>query len=192
MTQVIDPRSPWVFDTRELGRRAGNQRQIERSVAVTEAIGLELMKVPAGASVAIVARAESVIEGVLITGEVVATAEGECARCLQPVTDKIDAEICELFAYADSATDETTDSDEVHRLTGDLIDLEPVARDAIVLALPVTPHCREDCRGLCAVCGERLDDLPADHKHDVVDERWAALRQLFDENPGERQGQPEE
>ena len=61
-------------------------------------------------------------------------------------------------------------------MEGDLLDLEPSLRDAVVLALPLTPLCREDCAGLCAECGERLDDLPEDHAHDAPDPRWAALQ----------------
>jgi len=53
-------------------------------------------------------------------------------------------------------------------------------RDAVVLSLPLTPLCRPDCAGLCAECGERLDDLPADHSHTVIDPRWLALTERFD------------
>ena len=63
-------------------------------------------------------------------------------------------------------------------MQGDLIDLEPDLRDALVLALPVNPVCREDCPGLCPECGEAWDDLPADHSHQQVDSRWAALEKL--------------
>ena len=66
------------------------------------------------------------------------------------------------------------------RVALDLLDLEPVLRDAVVLALPLTPLCRPDCAGLCAECGERLDDLPDDHAHDAPDPRWAALQSAFD------------
>jgi uncharacterized protein len=83
-----------------------------------------------------------------------------------------------LFAYADSTTEETTDEDEVGRMHGELLDLEPAVRDAVVLTLPTNPVCRPDCPGLCPECGVHLDDLPADHSHDAVDPRWAALRNL--------------
>ena len=59
-------------------------------------------------------------------------------------------------------------------MQGDLIDLEPALRDAVVLALPTNPLCREDCPGLCPECGVHWDDLPADHSHQQVDPRWAA------------------
>ena len=52
-----------------------------------------------------------------------------------------------------------------------------------MLDLPLSPLCRDDCRGLCAGCGERLDDLPADHTHTTTDPRWAALAERFGGSP---------
>ncbi len=100
---------------------------------------------------------------------------GECGRCLEPVSDELVVDVCELFAYPHSATDETTGEDEVHRIVDDLLDVEPVVRDAVVLGMPWTPLCRPDCGGLCPTCGQRLDDLPAGHAHEQFDPRWAAL-----------------
>ena len=121
---------------------------------------------PEGAPLELDLRLESVTEGVLVTGTVTAPLTGECGRCLDPVDDDLEVEVCELFAYPNSATDETTEQDEVYRIEGDLLDVEPVVRDAVVLALPWTPLCRPDCAGLCPDCGQRLDDLPAGHTHD--------------------------
>jgi uncharacterized protein len=92
-----------------------------------------------------------------------------------PVSIEVVAPLGELFAYPHSRTELTTDEDEVRRIEGEFIDLEPAVRDAVVLALPLTPLCRDDCLGLCSTCGERWDELPSDHTHDEVDPRWAAL-----------------
>ncbi len=134
-------------------------------------------------------RLESVMEGVLVTGTVDATMSGECGRCLEPVSTPVTAQILELFRYPESGPyggakqsrsqpADGDDDDELPMLVDDLIDLEPVLRDALVLELPLTPLCRPDCSGLCVGCGGRLDDLPADHSHDAVDPRWAALSSL--------------
>lgn len=178
------PRSPFAFDLRELGRRAGSLREYRRSVPAPAGLGTDLIGVPEGAPLALDLRLESVTEGVLVTGTVAVTLTGQCGRCLEPVADDLEIEIVELFAYADSATDETTEEDEVHRVHGELIDVEPVVRDAVVLALPWTPLCRPDCAGLCPECGQRLDDLPAGHAHETIDPRWAALA-AFTEAPAE-------
>jgi uncharacterized protein len=70
------------------------------------------------------------------------------------------------------------EDDEVSMLEGDLLDLEPLLRDAVVLALPFQPLCEDDCPGLCPECGVRLKDDP-DHSHEApVDPRWGKLQQL--------------
>jgi uncharacterized protein len=168
-------RSAFAFDLRELGRRPGALREYRRTVPAPAGLGLDVIGVPEGASLDLDLRLESVTEGVLVTGTVSAPLAGQCARCLDPLTDELAVDVCELFAYRDSATDETTESDEVFRVEGDLLDVEPVVRDAVVLALPWTPLCRENCPGLCSTCGQPLADLPPGHAHDQIDPRWAAL-----------------
>jgi uncharacterized protein len=142
-------------------------------------LGLELIGVPEGADLSLDLRLESVSEGVLVSGTVTGPIEGECGRCLRPITDSLVVTIQELYAYEHSTTDETTDEFEVGRMQGDLIDLEPALRDAVVLALPNNPVCRQDCPGLCPECGVHRDELPADHSHQQFDPRWAGLSQLI-------------
>jgi uncharacterized protein len=176
----LDHRSPFVVDTRELGRRPGSLRTLQRDAPAPADLGFDVVGVPEGAPLALDLRLESVTEGVLVTGSVTAPIEGECGRCLDPVHGEVVVDVVELFAYPDSATDETSEQDEVHRLVDDLLDLEPVVRDVVVLGLPMTPLCRPDCAGLCSECGQRLDDLPADHAHEMLDPRWAALTGLVE------------
>jgi uncharacterized protein len=175
--------SAWVVDTRELGRRAGLSRKVERVVEAQAPLGVEgVIAVPKGAHIELAVLLESVVEGVLVSGTALAPVEGECARCLDPIPaddNDVEVEFTELFAYPDSATEETTDEDEVPRLVDDKIDLEPVVRDAVVLALPAAPLCREDCAGLCPECGGRWADLGPDHRHETIDPRWAALTERF-------------
>lgn len=173
------PSGPWIISTKELGRRPGTMQEVRREVPAPADLGLELIKVPEGDPIDLDLKLESVAEGVLISGLVTATAQGECGRCLDPVSERIAVPLMELFAYPGSATEETTDEDEVARLVDDRADLEPAVRAAIVLALPLTPLCDPDCAGLCAGCGERLDDLPEDHTHEQIDPRWAALQEKF-------------
>ena len=105
---------------------------------------------------------------------------GECVRCLQPIEDEVHVDLQELYVYPDqhdraAEHDDRDLDDETSRLEDDLLDLEPLLRDAVVLALPFQPVCRDDCPGLCSECGARLADDP-DHHHDSVDPRWAALQ----------------
>lgn len=175
----LDPRSPLVLDTKELPRRPGALRTVKRVVPAPAHLGLELIGVPEGADLSLDLRLESVSEGVLVSGTVSAPTTGECGRCLRAISDSVVVSIQELYAYAHSTTDETTDEDEVGRMQGDLIDLEPVLRDAVVLALPTNPLCQDDCPGLCPECGVHWDELPADHSHEQLDPRWAELSQLI-------------
>jgi DUF177 domain-containing protein len=140
-------------------------------------LGIEILGVPEGSAVDIDLRLEAVMEGVLVSGTADADLEGECARCLEPIVDSVHVDLQELFVYDDPHHHHRGDDqdDDVSRLEDDLIDLEPLLRDAVVLALPFQPLCREDCPGLCTECGARLADDP-DHRHEEpIDPRWAAL-----------------
>jgi uncharacterized protein len=175
-----DPASPWVFATRELGRRPGTMRSYSRRIpapAGSARLGLETIAVPEGTSIELEVRLESVTEGVYVSGTVHAPLSGECARCLDALADDVDVELSELFAYPDSVTDETTDADELPRVVYELVDVEQIVRDAVVLALPLAPLCRDDCPGLCPDCGEKWVDLAPDHGHETLDPRWAALKE---------------
>jgi len=181
-THRLNPRDPFVIDTRELGRRPGSMRRIQRTVPAPADLGVELIGVPVGAPLELDLRLEAVVEGVLVSGTVSGQVTGECGRCLSPIGDEVELDLQELFAYPDSATDETTSQDEAGRIESDLIDLEPTVRDTVVLGLPLSPLCRDDCQGLCATCGGRWEDLPAGHGHERADPRWAALLERFGEH----------
>ena len=174
----------WRVDLRELGRRAGSMHALERTLPAPAGWKVELIGVPEAAPVHARLRLESVMEGVLVSGEVDVPLVGSCARCLEPIEDGLTLDVQELYAYEGSTTEETSDEDEVRLVEGEFIDLEPMLRDAVVLSLPLAPVCAEDCAGLCAGCGQRLDDLPPDHTHELTDPRWAGLAERFATSPG--------
>jgi uncharacterized protein len=148
-------------------------RKLSRSVPAPAGLGVVVLGVPQGSPVELELRLESVMEGVLVSGTAAAQVEGECVRCLDPITSSLVVDLQELFAYPGAEIDDDDES-ELHQLEGDLLDLEPVLRDAVVLALPFQPLCRNDCPGLCPECGARLADEP-DHGHEKIDPRWAVL-----------------
>jgi uncharacterized protein len=122
-------------------------------------------------------RAESVVEGILATGGVRGGLDLQCARCLKSFDGEISLEVCELFV---APGHEGSTSEDAYRVTGKEIHLEPMLRDAILLAMPLNPLCREDCAGLCAQCGRDLNSGTCDCTTEEVDPRWAALSSIKD------------
>ena len=163
--------TPYTVPVFDLMHRPGEMREKNLDIVVPEGFGNAVIGVKTGSEMHIDARFESLHDGILVSGEVDATADGECVRCLIEVSQPIRVEFQELFAYSlDEAFDYT-----VH---DDYVDLEPVVRDAVVLSLPFQPVCQEDCLGLCPECGVRLLDNPG-HEHEApIDPRWAALAGL--------------
>jgi len=194
MSKALDS---FKLNTYELPRRAGEMKEYELDIVVKEKFGVELISVPAGELIEVDARLESVTEGVLLSADVYAVAQGECIRCLDPVEIVIERKIQELFNYeptnergkkkrkssTEDLTTEDLDAAEEFMMDGDILDLETPIRDAIVLSLPNNPLCGQDCLGLCPECGGKWADLPEDHAHAVIDARWASLGGLNLEDP---------
>lgn len=150
-------------------------RRVQRTIAAPVDLGTDVIGVPEGTDLELDLRLEAVMEGVLVSGTARGRATGECVRCLGDVDQEIEVDLQELYVYPGRSPEGSDDEDELRELQDDLIDLEPALRDAVVLALPFQPVCREDCPGLCSECGARLADDP-DHHHESADPRWAALQ----------------
>ena len=167
----IDPRSGLVFDIREFGHRAGGGKEIVDDVPAPEGIGNDVIGVPTESPIPLDLRLEGVGDGVLATGVAEVQLRGECARCLTEIEADAEIDLQELFLFPGVDPDD----EEASRVEAEMIDLEPVLRDAAMLDLPFIPLCREDCAGLCPTCGENLNDDP-DHEHgEAIDPRWASL-----------------
>jgi uncharacterized protein len=184
----LDPKLPLVLDTHALNRRPGSMLEKTLTVPAPDDLGGEMVGVPKDADLELDLRFESVMEGVLVSGTAHLPLAGECARCLDDIASSMEVEFQELFVYVDSRRSGEEAGEDEYRLDGDLLDLEPVLRDAVVLALPLSPLCREDCPGLCSECGERLADAGPDHRHDVADPRWAALQGLTETRVESQEG----
>ena len=169
-------KTPYTVSVVDLVHRPGEMREKVLDISEPEGFGNAVIGVKQGSNVHIDVRLESLHDGILVSGTVDVDAEGECVRCLTDVSLPVEVEFQELFAYSeDEAFDYTVHEDHV--------DLEPVVRDAVVLALPFQPVCQADCLGLCPQCGVRLLDNPG-HQHEApVDPRWAALAGLDAEVP---------
>lgn len=184
-----DPRSPYVYDTRDFGRRPGTMRTVTRTVPAPASLGDNAggTVVADGTELGVEVRLEAVVDGVLATGTVTGTLPGECVRCLDPLDVPLEVEFQELYLHPG----EFTDDEDAMWLVDEQLDLEPVVHDAVVLDLPVQPLCRDDCPGLCAECGARLADDP-DHRHESADPRWAALQRFRLEAAGAHDDEDQE
>jgi uncharacterized protein len=100
---------------------------------------------------------------------------GPCVRCLEQA--KLELEIEGREIEEPRSTEEELRTPYVQ---DEMLDIGSWARDALVLAVPAKVLCRPDCAGLCAVCGESLNDAnPAEHEHEQArDSRWAKLDEL--------------
>lgn len=135
--------------------------------------------VPVGAIVDVDVRLSSFSGGIAVRGRVRCPWTGRCRRCSREVTGTVEVAVDERYVEASRA------DDEAYRYEGDTIDLAPLVHDAVFLELPLTPLCRDDCRGLCVQCGVDLNDEACECRA-PVDPRWAKLAELrFDEDSSE-------
>ena len=161
------------FDLRRLRLRSGDQHRVEeelelepfefggqRYIAVPERVPAEL----------VVSRAST---GTLLELRLRARLHGPCQRCLaDAVVER------SVWGREYQATNPASDELRSQYVDDDLVDLSTWARDAVALALPDRILCRDDCAGLCAICGKDLNVEPHEHEEVRVDPRWAALEQL--------------
>ncbi len=159
----LNPHLPLVFDTRGLG--PADVRSQTRKVPAPNGLGVAMVNVPEGAELTLDVRLEGVAEGVLVTATVRAPLVGECARCLDLFASATEVRFTELFVG-----DASEDDADGYLLVGDLLDLEPALRDALVLELPLAPLCADDCPGLCPECGMRLAEAGPEHGHVATDD----------------------
>jgi uncharacterized protein len=108
--------------------------------------------VPAGAEAECDVEVRAFDGGIEVQGTVTAPWSGLCRRCTIPVEGELRIPVRERFGEG------AVTEDEMYPILDDTIDLGPLARDAIVLELPMAPLCRDDCRGLCPQCGADLNE----------------------------------
>jgi len=127
--------------------------------------------------------------GLIVSATFDTAIEAQCSRCLRdievPVQVSIEEEALpsiDIHTGAAIPPEPGTDDEPLRLTDHHELDLETAVREAIQLAEPIAPLCREDCPGLCPVCGERLEDGTHDHPTDDVDPRLEALRNFHAES----------
>jgi uncharacterized protein len=169
-----DRARPFVVPVAALRRNVGDSRR-EQCRGVIDGLGAVGISVPDGEPVVLDVSLSSYPGGITVQGTVQARWVGECRRCGGAVSSVVNADVRERFTPVGG-----TDRDEdAYPIAGDELDLEPLARDAVLLELPLAPLCSPDCRGLCPQCGANWNletcDCPT-----TRDPRWSALDALRD------------
>ena len=116
-------------------------------------------------------------QGILLQAEFTAQTELECVRCLTDFQQSLAINFTELYAFSQRYM---TDSGLLMPETG-IIDLAPVMREYILLEIPISPLCRPDCKGLCPICGNNLNENTCHHEVESGDPRLASLKKLLDQ-----------
>jgi uncharacterized protein len=151
-------------------RREPGRRRAE-SISAPVAWGIELSRTDLERPVSAEIRLEGISGGIYVTGSIEAEVEHTCHRCTRTWSETILVEVGELIG----AQDETD-----YGLDGEVADLEPVLRDALVLAFPLTPTCSSDCLGLCALCGGDLNTGACPGHDEEPESPFASLRDIFE------------
>ncbi|MPZ51285.1 MAG: hypothetical protein GEU79_00870 [Acidimicrobiia bacterium] len=159
-----------VFDVGDLVDHPEKEREVE---GVDDHIRIEMIDVVLNPPVTASSNLRWVVEGLLARFRAEATASFRCTRCLTEWEELVEVEANQLFGIEQ-------DEDGYKLGPGLRIDLAGPVRDELGLALPTSPICRQDCLGLCPVCGNDLNRDPCDGHEEETDSPFAVLKDLFD------------
>lgn len=132
------------------------------------------------------AKATRLSDGLLVQGDVEATVQLQCSRCLDTFSMPVEASLEEQFqptvdvltGYAIQRADFEENDAAFPIDSNHMMDLTEPVRQALLVALPMKPLCREDCKGICAECGANLNEWNCGHTQQKADDRWSGLREL--------------
>jgi uncharacterized protein len=165
----------FLVDVAQLRKQPGSRRQVAFEGEIPD-LAISASRVPEGEQLKIDLTLESVSGGILVSGTVDAHWTGECRRCLESAIGPLHVEVLEL------CEPNPVDEELSYRLGHDELDLLPIVHDACILELPLAPLCREDCLGLCPVCGANRN-VVACSCTPPKDNRFAALEVLVADEP---------
>ena len=115
-------------------------------------------------------------QGLLVQVKMHASVSAECVRCLTDFSHDLKVDFSELYAFNQRSV---TDSNLILPEDGK-IDLQPLLREYMLLEFPINPLCKPDCKGLCPICGENLNQITCHHEEVIGDGRLSGLQSLFD------------
>ena len=164
-----------VLDVHDLVDEPGTSRPVHGRLPVPGGLELPLAHVR---DLRIDVVLESVVDGILFRGEIGTDLTLSCSRCLEPIQADVVSPVMELYGDPARIDVEEEEVEEGFELADGQIDLDPLLRDVIAAAVPIQPRCREDCQGLCPMCGANRNLVECDCGTDETDPRWSALQRL--------------
>ena len=162
--------SPLLVNVAELLRRVGSVREIDRQIEA-DFFKFDDSRIITGSQVDVALTLEALTDGIVVHGTLGAQWGFECRRCLKALTGRAEVEVQELYQAVIRDPD-------AYPITGEQLDLLEMARENVLLAVPLAPLCRADCPGLCPQCGADLQVDRCSCTRAERDDRWAALDSL--------------
>ncbi len=105
-----------------------------------------------------------------------ARTSSECVRCLDPFELPLEIDFTDLYAFSPNSVSESG----LILPENSIIDLGPIVREEMLLAIPINPICKPDCKGLCPHCGENQNQVTCNHLEEDIDPRLNALKALLE------------
>jgi len=124
-----------------------------------------------------------VVQDIRLKGKLETSLEVACARCLEPVVLPVQRSFDLLYRPlgTDAGHEELSVTDaeaEIGYYQGDGLLLEDTLREQVLLSVPLKTVCREECKGLCPLCGKNLNESACTCADELEDPRWAALKEI--------------
>jgi uncharacterized protein len=114
-------------------------------------------------------------QGLLVQARLQAKIEAECVRCLTEFQQPLEIDFSDLYAFTPASI---TESGLLLPENGK-IDLAPIVREEMLLAVPIKPLCRPDCKGLCPICGENRNETTCHHEDENIEPGSSELSSLM-------------
>jgi uncharacterized protein len=122
-------------------------------------------------------------QGLPLQANMQATVKAQCVRCLTDTEQDLHIDFTEMYAFTKNQATES----ELILPEDQYIDLEPLLREYFLLEVPISPLCKEDCKGLCPVCGANMNANEHTHETDEVDSRLSVLKSLLEEDDEDKE-----
>lgn len=169
----------WDISIIELAPNRITHKTWRTANALAEKWGNEMVWIEAGEKVEVELDIQLIEEGLLVSGQANTVAKAQCVRCLEQLEYDLQADINEIWLEPDKRAeildDECDITEDMPVIEGSEINVESLVHDSLILEMPFQPLCSSDCLGLCAQCGMPYAELESNHKHEILDSRWAAI-----------------